>query len=264
MGERAKVHDYVAPPRMLSLEVTTGEETWTLAEYISPQEISAALKTHYPLSEPVGVYANQVNPHQDSHDRVLGRFMKFLGLALVIHFVLLWFGPATQMVDSTVEFTPGDEETKLVADIHLDHPVSRLQVSHDTTVDNNWVAVNATLANKDTGENWTASREIARYSGVEDGESWSEGSRGDEAYFADLPAGNYVLALESDMDPTARPVRDRVRVSRPGPRWPTLFLFIAFLAAFPIYTGVRKRAFEVRRWAESDHPIYTSSSDGDD
>lgn len=264
MDERAKVHDYVAPPRMLSLEATPGEETWTLAEYISPQEIAAALKTRYPVPEPIGVYANQVNPHWDSHDRVLGRFIKFLGLALVVHFLLLWFGPAAQMVDRTVEFSPGDEETRLVADIHLDHPVSRLQVSHDTTVDNNWVAVNATLANKDTGENWTASREIARYSGVEDGESWSEGSRGDEVYFANLPAGNYVLALESDMEPGARPVRDRVRVSRPGPRWPTLFLFVVFLVAFPIYTGIRKRAFEVRRWAESDHPMITYSADGDD
>jgi hypothetical protein len=30
---------------------------------------------------------------------------------------------------------------------------------------------------------------------------------------------------------------------------------------FPIWTRMRKGGFEVRRWAESDHPIVTSSED---
>jgi len=125
------------------------------------------------------------------------------------------------------------------------------------------VAVNATLVNQDTGENWQAARELSYYSGVDGGESWSEGSRSDDLVFANLPPGRYLLAIESDMDDGSKPVTDQLRISRAGPRWSSLVLVLLFLVAFPIFTRIRRAAFEIKRWAESDHPIVTSGSDDD-
>jgi hypothetical protein len=66
------------------------------------------------------------------------------------------------------------------------------------------------------------------------------------------------------MDASSRPLTSELSVSRAGSRWSSLALVLVFLAAFPIWTRIGKGRFEVRRWAESDHPIVTSGDDGDD
>jgi hypothetical protein len=123
--------------------------------------------------------------------------------------------------------------------------------------------LSVTLVNKDTGQSWQSAREISRYEGVEDGESWSEGSRSDAFVFRDLPPGNYMVAVEHDMDAKSAPLQTQFSVSRAGARWSSLLVLLFLLAPFPIFTRIRKGSFEVRRWAESDHPIVTSG-DGDD
>jgi hypothetical protein len=118
--------------------------------------------------------------------------------------------------------------------------------------------------NQDTGEAWQAARELGYYHGVDGGESWSEGSRSAEIVFRELPPGNYVLAVDGELDPSSPPVQGQLKVSHTGPRWSSLILLFLALAPFPIFTRIRRGSFEVSRWAESDHPIVTSSSDDDD
>ncbi len=262
--EVAQVEDYVAPPFMLSKERSAKEVTWTLGEYIDTDEVQEAFKPTVPLRRPSGVYANQPNPYEERHRGVCRRFWQFAGLALAVHFLLLIFGPGGKVLTQPMTFTPDDDEPRLTSEFVLDGKTNRLELIHDTSVDNNWVGLNATLVNKDTGENWQAAREVSHYSGVDGGESWSEGSHSHEVVFADLPPGHYLLAIESDMDDGSPPVNDRLTIARAGPRWSSLVLVILFLVAFPIYTRIRKGGFEVRRWAESDHPIVTTDSDGDD
>jgi hypothetical protein len=261
--EVAHCDDYVAPPYLLSRERTPSEVTWSLGEYVQPDEISAAFALKPELRRPSGVYANQPNPYEERHRRVCRHFRLFAILALAVHFLLLIFGPGGKVVSEPLTFNPDDDEPKLTAEFVLDGRANRLEVSHDTSADNNWVGVTATLVNQDTGENWQAAREIGYYSGVDGGESWSEGSRGSEVVFADLPPGRYLLAVESEMDPGAPPIQDRLTIARAGPRWSSLVLLLVFLVVFPVFTRFRKGAFEIRRWAESDHPIVTSDSDDD-
>jgi hypothetical protein len=264
LDEVAQVEDYVAPPFMLSKERSAKEVTWTLGEYIDADEVREAFKPVLPLRRPSGAYANQPNPYEERHRRVCRRFWQFAGIALAIHFLLLVFGPGGKVLTQPMMFTPDDDEPRLTSEFVLDGKTNRIELIHDTSVDNNWVGLNATLVNKDTGENWQAAREVSYYSGVDGGDSWSEGSRNHEVVFADLPPGHYLLAIESDMDDGSPPVNDRLTIARAGPRWSSLVLVILFLIAFPIYTRVRKGSFEVRRWAESDHPIVTTDSAGDD
>lgn len=263
--ETAEIEDYVAPPFMLSKERSAKEVTWTLGEYLTPEEVQAAFQPKTTLPRPIGVYANQPNPLEERHRRVCRRFWQFAGLALAVHFLLLLFGPGGKVLTQPMTFTPDDDEPRLTSEFVLDGKANRLELIHDTSVDNSWVALNATLVNKDTGENWQASKEVSHYSGVEDGDSWSEGSRSEEVVFSDLPPGHYLLAIESDMDDGSRPVNDRLTIARAGPRWSSLVLLLLFLAAFPIYTRIGKGGFEVKRWAESDHPLVTvTSGDGGD
>ena len=257
IGESVAVEDYVAPPRMLSRETAANEETVTLAEYIPPQELQQAFKLPGRLAAAAGVFANQPNPQAEHHARVLGHFWKFLFAALVVHGVLL-LGAGGPVLDQVLEFRPDDNEPKLTREFRIAASGSRLEIEHEANLHNSWISLALTLVNKDTGEAWQANREISRYEGVEAGESWSEGSRSDSVVFADLPAGAYVIAEEAELDASSKPVRTQLKASRPGPRWSSLFLLLAALALFPVYTFMRYYSFEVSRWAESDHPLATS------
>jgi ribosomal protein L37AE/L43A len=263
LDETAKAADYIAPPLMLSREKTDDEVSWTLAEYIEPAEVQAAFGLKSALRRPVGVYANQPNPRIEAHKLICRRFWRLSAAALAVHFLLLGFGPGRQLASQQLTFSADDDEPQLAAEFVLRDARNRIELNHDTSVDNSWVGVSATLVNQDTGENWQAQREVSHYSGVEDGESWSEGSRSDEVVFDGLPAGRYLLAVESDMDAGSRPVADRLSVAQAGPRWSSLILLIVFLAVFPIVSRMRQGGFEVKRWAESDHPIVTSDGDDD-
>jgi hypothetical protein len=264
LNETATLHDYVLPPRMLSQEVTKGEQTWTLGEYIEPQELVRAFGLKSQLLPPRGVYANQPNPHEENHRRTCRRFWIFSSVAVAIYVLLLFIGPAGGLMTQQVSYGPNDDEPKLTREFPLPRGAHRLEISHSTNLANNWVGLNMTLVNKETGEAWQAYRELSRYEGVDDGESWSEGSRDDEVVFTDLPPGTYLLAEEPDMDPGAPRVGAEVKIATAGPRWSSLLLTVIFLMAFPIWTRIRKGSFEVRRWADSDHPIVTSSSGDDD
>ncbi len=271
IDESVAVEDYVAPPRMLSRETNENEETITLAEYLPPEELQQAFKLPTRLAAPVGVFANQPNPHAESHAKVFRRFWMFLVAALAVHMVLLT-RPSGPVLDQHLVFKSGDDEPQLTREFRLPAAVSRLKIEHETNLSNNWMSLGLTLVNKDTGEAWQASREISLYEGVDQGvdegerwsESWHEGSRSDAVVFTGLPAGTYVLSEEAELGPTRAPVNAKVTVSRPGPQWSSLFLLLGVLALFPIYTYVRRFGFETARWTDSDHPLVTSGSGDSD
>lgn len=265
LDDRAQVMDYVAPPRMISQEKTGQDLTWTVADYIPAEEIAAAFRLKSPLPKPNGIYADQPNPHLTGSRTVTRWLGLFVIAALVIHFALLALGPGGKLLTQEVTFRGTDEEPALTKEFVLDARRNRLQLVHDAALDNNWAEVTATLVNADTGESWQAGRELSFYSGIEDGERWTEGSRDAEQVFADLPPGRYRLALESDLDANSPPVRDRITLRRAGPHWSSLFVLFGALLLPPVFMWYRRWKFEVRRWADSDHPIVTSSGgDGDD
>lgn len=142
---------------------------------------------------------------------------------------------------------------------------SNLTVRNRTNLTNSWVELNLTLVDKDTGQAFGATREISYYEGTDGGESWSEGSRDDEVVFPRVPPGTYYLTVDADL-PADRPAgtSGTLEVVRDAPVWSNLLLAIGFLALFPIYTRWRWASFEVRRWAESDHPKVSSANDDDE
>jgi ribosomal protein L37AE/L43A len=261
LDEAARVDDYVAPPKMLSRETTDNEQTWTLAEYVEPAEIAAAFALDEPLPKPVGVYANQPNPLEERHRQVCRRFWQFGLAAIAIYLALLVAGPGGTLVKQPLIFSPDDDEPKLTRDFRLDGETPRLEIANDSNITNNWLALSVTLVNKDTGQSWQNAREISRYEGVDGGESWSEGSRSDAFVFRDLPPGNYMVAVEHDMDAKSAPLQTQLSVSRTGARWSSLLVLLLLLVPFPIFTRIRKGAFEIKRWADSDHPIVTEGGD---
>lgn len=265
-GECNRVVDYVAPPLMLSRESTDKDLNWSQGTYVEPAEIASAFALKQALPEPIGVFANQPNPWEETHRSVCRLFWRLALLAVVAQVLFMLFaGGGKLLLRQDFDFAAPAVDELQSREFVIDERVRRLKVRNTTSLDNNWIGLNLTLVDKSGNAAWPASRELAYYYGYDGGESWSEGNRQDEVVFPDIPPGTYYLTVDADLAPEKPvPVHDRMEVMSVGAGWSNFVLLLVFLAIFPIFTRLRHAAFEVRRWAESDHAPVAADDSGDD
>ena len=267
-GETCQVIDYVAPPLMLSRESTGNDLNWSLGTYVAPEAIAEAFKLNGRMIAPVGVYANQPNPWEDTNRRVFKLFWKLALAAIVLQIFFAFIAGGRTLLQQDIVLSPQTaDETVVTREFEVRGKPRKLAVINDTSLNNNWVGLDMMLVNKTTGEAWPASREIAYYFGGSGDDAWSEGSRDDEVVFLNIPPGTYYLTLDPEVGrDNATPVRDRLRVVAGSSGWSNFVMVMIFLTLFPIFTVMRRAAFETGRWAESDHAPESGgdAADGDD
>lgn len=263
VGESCETEDFIAPPRILSRELTNKEVTWSQGEYLPLEALQSAFRPKTLLPSPVGVYANQPNPWEERHRGICKLFWK-LALAAVVAQLLFAFVFSSVAFKHRLVFTPTqDEVTATTPEFVLKSAVRKLEVRHSTDISNNWVSLTTTLIDKNTGRAWLGMQEIAHYSGVDGGESWSEGSKGDELVFKSVPPGTYYLAIDYELGKDRRAsVVDSIEVVKNAPGWSNFVFLLIFLVIFPLFSRSRRTAFETRRWNESS--LASADEDEDD
>jgi Domain of unknown function (DUF4178) len=258
VGERAVVTDYVHPPHLLSCEQSSGETTWSVGEYIYPQEIWKAFNLPGRPPEPIGVFENQPAPATVSAKQV---WAAFLALAVIL-LGLMAFNDLVASKDpvfnGAYQLHTGEPkgEASFVTDIFaLKGRTSNVEIKTSANVSNNWIYLNYALINQDTGQAWDFGREVSYYSGRDSDGSWTEGSRTDTVTVPSVPPGNYYLRIEPEADARHPLIAYTVAIRRDVPVFK--FYGYALVALFlPIlYMSFKAISFERARWAESDHPI---------
>ena len=267
VGETATVADYIAPPRLLSSEMSADKEvTWSLGEYVDGGDIWSSLSL--PGEPPVrdGVFANQPSPFGGA----AGRMWRTAALLVAVA-ALLWaahLATAREKVAFAQTFTydpRGIQDASFVTPLfELDGRPSAVRVETTANVDNQWVGLGYALVDDDTGQTYEFAREVSYYHGVDQGESWSEGSRTDGVTLSRIPSGRYFLRIEPEGDRGGVPVQYRVRVVRDAATSIWFFAALVLIVIPPVAATWRSAAFERRRWAESDHAPGDSSDDGDE
>ena len=253
VGETWEIIDFIAPPRMLSRESSHNETSWSVSEYLPSDELAAAFQLKSALPAAVGIGTNQPNPRSESHRRVCGNFWKFLALALAAQLLWCFILGGRTLLDQRLVFSPQNEEPSTTQSFQLDSDARNVVLRNETDLDNNWLGLNLTLVEKNSGRAWTAQSDVAYWHGSDGGESWSEGDRSRELVFRNLPAGTYYFVIDPEISaekPVA--VADRVRVIRDQAAWSNFFFLLAFLAAFPLFSRYRMTAFEIQRWKNAD------------
>lgn len=262
-GEKTTMTDYVSPPRMLSGEVAEKELAWTEGRYVAPAELQAAFRIEKPLPAPEGVGACQPWPGA-AQGAGFWRLVKVaasvaLGVMVLSHVT----APRQVVFDQTFvlpgTFGKGDEGVYVSNPITL-HAGRNMKVEVFAETDNNWVGVEGALIEESTGEARVFQLASDRYSGVDGGESWSEGSQGRSTYLSRVPAGTYVVRVDCDFDTARPPAWVKVKLTSGVPSVWRFVLFLVFLLTGPILVGLSHASFEGRRWAESD----AGGSDGGD
>lgn len=252
-GETTYGRDYVAPPAMLSCEEANGEQTWSLSTYMKTADVQAAFGTEEFMGSPSGVGANQPDPTSGVATPLTLAFVALIVLG--IFFASM--APAKQRYSTVVSIPPGTPtQTAESPNVFFSEPFTleadnNVELWFRATLVNNWAFTVASLVNEKSGDVITVNASMESYSGVEGGEAWSEGKDYDTEVIGPVPAGSYVLRLESQHGAPTLDVPMTVRVRQGVFRGRYLGMAMFFLGIPFLMFGIWGYSFERRRWSNS-------------
>ena len=276
-GEAVRGVDYVSPPYMLSKEVTTsyvadatepekkrstGEINWSLGTYVTPTQIEKSFGVSG-LARPSGIAPNQ--PYR--HKWIYKYWIVLILAALLVSFlVFITSGSSKEVYSQSVNLQPLPNEDG--TQVFFSEPFElagrrNIRITGESPVQNTWVYLEADLINEETGLVQSVPIEISYYSGVEDGESWTEGAQKDSTDVSSMPAGRYVLRLEGQWEKWQTPATVQVRIMQNVTKGLNLLILLIVLSIVPLIMGIYHISFERRRWSESMFGSSTSN-EGDD
>jgi hypothetical protein len=226
VDERAVVEDYVAPPKILSMERNAQEVTWSTGEYLEGSAVWKAFALPGSPPRRIGVGAAQPSPYAGAGRSMFLLFCSFLALAVLVHLVFAIVSQQRLVADINAEYRPGAADGAMVISepFSLSGRTSNVMVEISTNAANSWVYFTVTLVNEETGVAKTFGREVGLYSGRDSDGAWSEGANWDRAYLPSVVSGSYVLMVEPEgpyaihlaRAPHARRAAATVAVARAG------------------------------------------------
>jgi hypothetical protein len=255
VGDVAQAHDYVCPPKMISVEVEQTEfgadVNFTQMRPISAGEVWAAFKRQGEPPASYGIHPAALNPFA-------GRFYLLAGLVLGLVWltaVILYTGGRDNEVVFNTMLTP--QQPVVTQEIEIgddgEHQTIELELTA-TGMNNSWAYTEVMLVDVLTEEAIGVGLEVDAYSGVDDGESWSEGTNPHHVIVGDVRGGKYILQAQAQIDPSGVPAKNlKLTIKRDVPVLRYVFIPLLFIAAFPLINLGRRMAFEGKRWSTSDH-----------
>ncbi len=250
VGETVRAADYVAPPSMLSLEQTQNELNWSLGTYMTNAEVEKAFGVS-DLPKPWSIAPNQ--PFTGGFYLKAGLAMLGLLCAAAIFMIPLG-GLSNTVLSQTITLqptaNPAAPQTTFSQPFELKGN-RNVRISASAPVSNSAADLDIDLVNEQSQEVETVNIPISYYQGVEDGESWTEGSPNNDATMSSLPAGKYTLRLEGSLEGVQQPLPVAVKVEQNVSRGVNFILAFIVLSLLPIISLFRKFMFESRRWSES-------------
>jgi hypothetical protein len=262
-GEQTLYADLIAPPQMFSVERSRDELEYFVGQYLPPDQVWAAFKRTERPPRAASVHAAQpfVRGPVAKTLMVIGAIFGLLNLGL-----LGWSATSegTQIFEQT--FGGGDYASETLS---KPFDVGRgrvMALSLDAPLRDSWLAVNIGLVDAEDRVVQELEGDISLYSGVEEGESWTEGSSHETTYFkAPLPGSyRFVLKANGGSGLSGPAVGEPLTVQlRQGAILSRYFLAICILGfLFPLFELTRQFMFEKRRWG----PVTEDDDDdgGDD
>lgn len=259
-GETVRTVDYVAAPMMLSQEISENEINWSLGTYMTNAEIEKIFGVG-DLPKPWSVGPNQPFTGQFYYTWGL---LPLIGL-LVIGVLMIPLSGITSTVHTetlTLSPTSRPAQPQAVFSQPFELKGSRnVRISATAPVNNSGADLDVDLVNDQSQEVESVNIPVSYYQGVEDGESWSEGSPTSDATLSSLPAGKYTLRVEGALDNVQQPLPVSVKVEQGVNRGVNFCCALLVLAIVPFLGLLRKFTFESGRWKDS---MFGSSSSGSD
>ncbi|RSK46981.1 DUF4178 domain-containing protein [Hymenobacter rigui] len=277
--EGLTISEYISPPLMLVRErKNKSYNHWFKAHHLEPREVAEA----FGLQPEQLPYRNGVGAAQPAPGAAiwpqLRTFSLLMALLVVVtHLYLMLWGnetvfnqefvsevPVVAAPDSARLAVPGtgtaQERQPLISPSFTVPGTGALNINLQAEVNNTWVEVPFTLVNEQTGQQFAGTGSIEYYSGVEDGESWSEGNKQQELLLNTVPTGRYHLNFYPVTDPVNTfGIHFRARVEARATAGSNAVLALLLLLLYPGILYLRRALHERTRWENSDFSPYASS-----
>ncbi len=282
VGDETFASDYVSAPWMLSCEESDDEINVSMGRYVPKADIRRAFpEARLPYASGVGA----CQPSGIKNAKAVLALGGMAGLAAVVaHIWMAVLTPHRTVVDVQNEVLtlkpaaatataswgsapaipgvtgfsdtaiPTTAETLTTEPFDLKTDTS-LTVDVWTNLDNRWADFDLTLVNDTTHQDFDIHEGTSHYSGVDDGESWSEGRNQARSYTPLLPKGRYRLIIDADTDAfsTASQVPFSLQVRTGQSDIWNLWAALLLLAIYPAWVAWRVWSFESARWSNSDY-----------
>lgn len=262
IGEVVQTADYIAPPDMLSREITTsreGEEVnWSQGSYVPVAEIEKAFSVSG-LRGPWGIAPNQPFGYKSI-------YMTWGWLCLaagILACLFIMASPNQKVYSKSFVLQPFESEDK--SQVFFSEPITvearrNIEVRVEAGLNNTYLAVEGDLVNDETYQVTAFFVPLESYSGVEDGEAWSEGGPSNYAMLSAVPGGSYTLRLEVHGEPQKAPYMFNVTVRQGVPRWLNVLWLFLLLSLIPLGVLLYHWSFEYQRWKDSDYSPFAQWS----
>jgi Domain of unknown function (DUF4178) len=263
IGEAVTMIDNVSPPFILSSESNANETTWSVGRYATGDEIWKAFKLPGEPPKSTGVYANQPNPLEGKPAASFKMFGLFFAAALAILIFFAMTHKSEPVFTASYKFDPTaqTDQSAVSEPFQLTGShTSAVHIESRAAVSQNWLYLTIALVNVDTNMSYDFSEMLSYYSGVDDGESWSEGSSKQGTTVHRVPPGRYYIRIDPEREreagesplTAARVIEYKVAVFQGATNVGLFFIVILLLLPPPIIAWWRYRHFETQRWTESD------------
>jgi len=260
-GETVRATDYVSPPMMLSREESNNEINWSAGTYMTNDEIEKIFGISG-LPRPWGVAPNQP---------FTGRFyytwgaLPLLLLLVVAIFSIPLTGLTKTALSQEIVLPPMTNATTAQAVFSQPFDIranGNVRITAGAQVDNSWADLDVDLINDQSQEVESVNVPVEYYSGVDDGEAWTEGDKSTDATLSSLPAGKYTLKVEGTWQNWQTQMPVSVKVEQNVNRGVNFCCAFIVLLIVPVLGFFRKFTFESSRWKDS--MFSSSSSSGSD
>ncbi len=257
VGDKAEINDFVAPPRGLSIEQSSGpdgvELNFTLAEHIDARAVWKAFKQPGKPPRTHGVGALQPN-HWHAGRRTIW-------LSCLVFFAAWWVLTARLAADRhpsvAFEQTAIGFDEPFSQEIKLGEPGKTTAIELTlgaSPLDNSWAYADVLLVNVATEEAVGFGVEASYYHGVDGGESWSEGGMQASVTIGGVEGGQYLLQITPQRGGTfTTPNTYDVRIEQDVYLTRYSALALTLILTFPLLSLLFGWIFERRRWHNSDY-----------
>lgn len=253
-GETVRAIDYICPPYMISNEMTGNEMNWSQGTYTKIPDIEKAFGVA-DLPKPWNVAPNQ--PFEGSFWYTWA--LLFLVVLLVVGGVMIPFkmeSTALYPTPITLPPLPAEKGSNPVFTEPFElKPRSNVEITIKAPVNNSWASFDVDFVNEANNEVESVPLDVEFYSGVEDGESWSEGAQEKSTSFSSIEGGKYRLRIDGQWQNWQQPLPVTVSIKQNTSSCNFCCAFILLLFG-PFWGIIKKWMFEGSRWSES---MYSSS-----
>ncbi|MFT3932233.1 MAG: DUF4178 domain-containing protein [Chitinophagaceae bacterium] len=253
-NNNTRVKEYISPPEMWIMEKDGKDNlNWFLGEHINPSQLKNNFTPCNELPQQTGIGALQSKGYVNINKLFVATAIAVL-LLLGVHLLINSGAREKMLVSTSYDFTESSDTVNVVTEkFKLDKSYGNLQFKLSGDVDNSWFSVSGTLVNADNGKEYSIEKGIEYYHGYSDGESWSEGSKQDDAYLTNIPSGKYFLQISAIRENTSlnKIGRFNLDVIYDVPSHRNLVFAIVLLLLWPVGWFYRMRYTEKQRWENS-------------